>query len=53
MEVIKTERNGRYLNTIERCNIYEVSKDNLQMKDTNVDTHNPIFEALHMKYIKH
>jgi hypothetical protein len=52
MEIMKIERKGRYLNTLERYYIYEVSKDNLQMNDTNVDTHNPIFEALHMKYIK-
>jgi hypothetical protein len=48
MEIMKTERKVRYLNTLERYYIYEVSKDNLQMKDTYVDTHNPIFEALHM-----
>jgi hypothetical protein len=33
-------------NTPEKYHIYKISKDNLQMSDTNADTHNPIFRAL-------
>jgi hypothetical protein len=44
---MKTERKGRHLNTLERYYIYKVSKDRIQMNDTNVDIYNPIFEALH------
>jgi hypothetical protein len=47
MEIIKTGRKGRYLNTFERYYIYEIGKDNLHMNDTNIDIHNPIFKALH------
>jgi hypothetical protein len=36
MEIMKTESKGRYLNTLERYYIYEISKDNLHMNDTNL-----------------
>jgi hypothetical protein len=36
---ITTYRRGRY-------HIYEISKSDLQMIDTNIDTHNPMFEAV-------
>jgi hypothetical protein len=52
MEIIKTERKGRYLNTLERYQIYEIGKDNLHMNDTNIDIHNPISKALHKIYTK-
>jgi hypothetical protein len=35
------------LNTLEIYNIYRISKDNLHMNDTYMDTYNPIFEILH------
>jgi hypothetical protein len=47
MEIMKTERKGRHLNTLERYYIYKASKDKIQMNDTNIDIYNPIFEALH------
>jgi hypothetical protein len=47
IEIMKTERKGRHLNTLEIYYIYKVSKDKIQMNDTNVDIYNPIFEALH------
>jgi hypothetical protein len=52
MEIIKTGRRGRYLNTIEKYHIYEIGKDNLHMNDTNIDIHNPIFKTLHRIYTK-
>jgi hypothetical protein len=52
MEIMKTERKGRDLNTLGRYYIHEISKDNLHMNDTNVYTHNPKFEALHRNYTK-
>jgi hypothetical protein len=48
--VIITRRKGKYLNTLETCHIYEISRNNLHMNDTHTDTHNPIFEALHEIY---
>jgi hypothetical protein len=52
METIKTERKGRYLNTLERYHIYEIGKDNLHMNGTDIDIHNHIFKALHKIYTK-
>jgi hypothetical protein len=52
MEIMKTKRKGKYLNTLERYYIYEIGKDNLHMNDTNIDIHNPIFKALHKIYTK-
>jgi hypothetical protein len=31
---------------MEKYHIYKISKDNLQMNDTNIDAHNPVFNAL-------
>jgi hypothetical protein len=38
MEIVTTGRKGKYLNTLERYHIYEISKENLHMKDTHIDT---------------
>jgi hypothetical protein len=46
INIIKTEKEGRRLNAYERYHIYKISKDRLQVNDTNIDRHNPIFEAL-------
>jgi hypothetical protein len=47
MDIIRTHRKGKHLNTLEKYYIYKVNRDNFQMNDTNTDTHNPIFKALH------
>jgi hypothetical protein len=47
MEIIKTGKKGKHINTPEKYHIYRISKDNLHMNDTYVDVHNPIFETLH------
>jgi hypothetical protein len=47
MEVITTGRKGKY--TLGKYHIYEISK-NLHMNDIHIDTHSPIFEALHEIY---
>jgi hypothetical protein len=46
MEIIKTEKKGKHMNTLERYHIHKISKDKLHMNDTYIDTHNPIFEIL-------
>jgi hypothetical protein len=43
MEIIKTEKNGKHMNTLERYHIHKISKHKLHMNDTYIDTHNPIF----------
>jgi hypothetical protein len=45
MEIITTGRN-----TLERYHIYEISRENLHMNDTHIDTHQPIFQTLHEIY---
>jgi hypothetical protein len=47
MDIIRIGQNGKYLNTLEKYYIYKISKIGLQMNDTNIDEHNPIFEELH------
>jgi hypothetical protein len=49
MEII-TGRKGKYLNTLEKYLICEISRENLHMNDIYTDTHNPISEALHEIY---
>jgi hypothetical protein len=46
MKILKTERKGKHLNTLEKYHIYNMSKDGLQMNDTYIDTHNPVFEMI-------
>jgi hypothetical protein len=46
MKVIKIQRKGKHLNTLERYHIYKMSREGVHMNDAHVDVHNPIFEAL-------
>jgi hypothetical protein len=50
MQVIRTERKGKHLNTLEKYHIQKISKERLHMNDTYNETHNPIFETLNTKY---
>jgi hypothetical protein len=52
MEIITLAKKGKYLNALERYHIYKVSRDNLSMNDSHIDTYNPIFETLYRIYIK-
>jgi hypothetical protein len=47
MDIIKTGRQGRHLNTLEKYHSHRISKNILHMNDTYVDTHTPIFEILY------
>jgi hypothetical protein len=42
MDVIRTGRKGRHLNTLEKYHIYKISRNNLQMSDTHIDTQSRI-----------
>jgi hypothetical protein len=46
MKVLKTEKKGKHLNTLEKYHIYKTSKEGLQMNDTYIETHNSIFEVI-------
>jgi hypothetical protein len=45
-EVLKTEKKGKHLNTLEKYHLYKRNKDGLRMNDTYIDTHDPIFEVI-------
>jgi hypothetical protein len=47
MDIIKTEKKGKHLDTLEKYLIYKISRNKLHTNDTYTDTYNPIFEALH------
>jgi hypothetical protein len=40
---VKTGKNGRHLNSLEKYCIYRISKENLHMNDTYI----PIFETIY------
>jgi hypothetical protein len=46
LEIIKIERKGKHLNTLERYHIYEISKEGIHMNDIHDETHNQIFEVI-------
>jgi hypothetical protein len=46
MTVLKAEKKGKHLNTLDKYHIYKTIKEELQMNDTYIDTHNPIFEVI-------
>jgi hypothetical protein len=50
MDVIRTGRKGRRLNTLEKYQIYKISRNNLQMNDTHIKAHKPIFQTVHELY---
>jgi hypothetical protein len=52
MDIIKTGKKGRHLNTLEKYCIYRISRDNLHMNDIYIDTYNPIFQILHELYVR-
>jgi hypothetical protein len=49
MQVMRTERKGKHLNTLEKYHTYKISKEGLHMNHTYNETHNPISEMLHEK----
>jgi hypothetical protein len=46
MQIMKIERKGRHLNTLEKYHIYRISKEEIHMNDIHDETHNPIFEVI-------
>jgi hypothetical protein len=52
MDIIRKEKEGKHLNTLEKYYIHKISKSNLQMNDTYNDTYNLIFETLHDLYTR-
>jgi hypothetical protein len=50
MDIVKTGRKRRHLNTIERYHVYKISRNNLHMNDTYIYAQNPIFQTGHKLY---
>jgi hypothetical protein len=50
MDVKRTARKGRHLNTLEKYHIYKISRNNLHMNNTYIDTHNPTFQIINELY---
>jgi hypothetical protein len=49
MEIIKTERKGKHVNTLERYHIYKISKEGIHMNNMHDETYNPIFDDIYRK----
>jgi hypothetical protein len=47
MDIIRTGRKGRHLNTLEKYRIYKIIRNNLHKNDTHIEVHNPIFQPVH------
>jgi hypothetical protein len=45
MNIIKTEKEGKHLNTLEKYYIYTISKKRLHMNGAHIDIHKRIFET--------
>jgi hypothetical protein len=50
LDVIRTGKKGRHLNTMEKYHMYRISRNNSHMNDTYIDTYTPIFQNLHELY---
>jgi hypothetical protein len=46
MEIIKIERKGSYLNTLENFYIFKLFKQGNQLNNISSNTHNPIFNVI-------
>jgi hypothetical protein len=46
MEIMKIERKGKHLNTLEKYHIHKISKEGIHMNDTHDEIYNPIFDVI-------
>jgi hypothetical protein len=47
IDIIKTEKKGTHLNTLEKYHMYKISKNKQHMNETYIDIYNLIFETLY------
>jgi hypothetical protein len=47
MDIIKTHKKGKHMNTLEKYHIHKLYKNNLYMNDSAIEPNNPIFKTLH------
>jgi hypothetical protein len=45
MTALKTAKKGQYTNSLEKCHIQKITNQNLQLNDTQINIHNPIFDV--------
>jgi hypothetical protein len=50
MDILHIEKKGPFMSTLERFSISSLSKDNLHVNDTYIDTYNPIFDLVENHY---
>lgn len=50
MDVIRTGRKGRRLNTLDKYHICEISRNSLHMNETYIEAHNLIFQTVRELY---
>jgi hypothetical protein len=43
LSILHQKKKGLLLNTLEQFHIHKLTKENLQLNDTQTDTYNPIF----------
>jgi hypothetical protein len=46
MDIIKTHKKGKHLNTLEKYHIHKLYKKSLHMNDSAIEANNPIFKTL-------
>jgi hypothetical protein len=50
MDIMKTRKKGRHLNTLEKYYMYRISRDSIHINDTYINMYSPIFQTLHKLY---
>jgi hypothetical protein len=45
MTALKTAKKEQYMNSLEKYHIQKITNQNLQLSDTQIDIHNPIFDV--------
>jgi arginyl-tRNA--protein-N-Asp/Glu arginylyltransferase len=47
MDIIKIEKKGKHLDRLEKYRVFRAYKQHKHLNDNNIDTHNPIFNAIY------
>jgi hypothetical protein len=47
MDILKTHKKGKHMNTLEKYHIHKLYKNNLHMNDSVIEANNPVFKTPH------
>jgi hypothetical protein len=47
MDIVKTHKKGKHMNTLEKHHIHKLYRNNLHMNDSAIQPNNPILRTLH------